>query len=100
MLGLAVHLGHLKIIKFLVTECSVSVNGEQSVNVSPAISGVCGHTLLDTGHLPFSWIQFMVTKQKKPQTTLRLHLFTGINFLFFFCHCIPCKPQNLILVRI
>ena len=31
MLGLAVREGQLDIIKYLVTECSVSVNGEQSV---------------------------------------------------------------------
>ena len=37
MLGLAVCEGQLDIIKYLVTECSVSVNGE---HVSPAI---CGH---------------------------------------------------------
>ena len=30
MLGLAVREGQLEIIKYLVTECSVSVNGEQS----------------------------------------------------------------------
>ena len=41
MLGLAVCKGQLDIIKYLVTECSVSVNGEQSVYVSPAICGVC-----------------------------------------------------------
>ena len=40
MLGLAVREGQLDIIKYLVTECSVSVNGEQSVCVSPAICGV------------------------------------------------------------
>ena len=49
MLGLAVRKGQLDIIKYLVTECSVSVNGEQSVYVSPAICGVCEHTLSDTG---------------------------------------------------
>ena len=37
MLGLAVHKGHLDIIKYLITECSVSVNSEQSVYVSTAI---------------------------------------------------------------
>ena len=31
MLGLAVRKGQFDIIKYLVTECSVSVNGEQSV---------------------------------------------------------------------
>ena len=35
MLGLAVRKRQLDIIKYLVTECSVSVNGEQSVFVSP-----------------------------------------------------------------
>ena len=40
MLELAVHEGQLDIIKHLVTEYSVSVNGEQSVYVSPAICGV------------------------------------------------------------
>ena len=39
MLGLAVRLGKLDIIKCLVTKCSVSVNGEQSVYVGPAICG-------------------------------------------------------------
>ena len=43
MLGLAVREGQLGVITCLVTECSVSVNGEQSVNVSPAICGVCEH---------------------------------------------------------
>ena len=45
MFGLAVRKGQLDIIKYLVTECSVSVNGEQSVYVSPAICGarVCEH---------------------------------------------------------
>ena len=45
MLGLAVCKGQLDINKYVVTECSVSVNGEQSVYVSPAICGVCEHTL-------------------------------------------------------
>ena len=40
MLGLAVCEGQLDIIKYLVTECSVSVNGEQSVYVSPYICSV------------------------------------------------------------
>ena len=48
MLGLAVRKGQLDIIKFLVTECSVSVNGEPSVYVSPAICGVCEHRTLGT----------------------------------------------------
>ena len=43
MLGLTVCRGKLDIIKYLVTECSVSVNGEQSVYVSPAICSVCEH---------------------------------------------------------
>ena len=43
MLGLAVREGQLDIIKYLVTECSVSVNGEQSVYVSPAICSVREH---------------------------------------------------------
>ena len=43
MLGLAVHKGQFDIIKYLVTECSASVNGEQSVDVIPAICGVCEH---------------------------------------------------------
>ena len=40
MFGLAVRKGQLDIIKYLVSECSASVNGEQSVYVSSAICGV------------------------------------------------------------
>ena len=43
MLGLAVCEGQLDIIKCLVTECGVSVNGEQSVYVTPVICCVCEH---------------------------------------------------------
>ena len=50
MLGLVVRVGQLDIIKYLVTECSVSVNGEQSVYVSPAICGVCEHMYTCTMH--------------------------------------------------
>ena len=46
MLGLAVDKGQLHIIKYLVTECSVSVDGEQSVYVSPAICGVIEHMII------------------------------------------------------
>ena len=62
MLGLAVREGQLKVIKYLVTECSVSVNGEQSVYVSPAICGVCEHTLSDTGALLFSRMKYLLIK--------------------------------------
>ena len=41
LLGLAVHESQFDTIKYLVTECSVSVSGEQSVYVSPAVHGVC-----------------------------------------------------------
>ena len=47
MLGLAVRKKKLDFIKYLVTECSVSVDGEQSVYISPAVCcvrGVCTHT--------------------------------------------------------
>ena len=43
MLGLAVHKRQLDIIKYLVTECSDSVNGVQSLYISAAICGVCEH---------------------------------------------------------
>ena len=43
MLGLAVRKGQLRVIKYLVTECSVRVNREQSMYVSPAICSVCEH---------------------------------------------------------
>ena len=43
MLGLAVCEGQLDIIKYLVTECSVSVNGEQSVYVGFTTCVVCEH---------------------------------------------------------
>ena len=48
MLGLAVREGQLDIIKYLVTECSVSVNGEQSVYVIVLLS--VGHSM--HGHHP------------------------------------------------
>ena len=51
MLGLAVCEGQLDIIKYLVTECSVGVNGEQSVYVSPVICGVCEHLYTCTLHM-------------------------------------------------
>ena len=40
MLGLAVHLGNLHTIKYLVTECSVNVHGEQPVYVIVLLSVV------------------------------------------------------------
>ena len=43
MLGLAIREGQLDVIKYLDTECSVSVNGEQSEYVSPTMTGVCEH---------------------------------------------------------
>ena len=43
IMELAVREGQLDIIKYLVAECSVNVNGKQSVYVSPAICGVCEH---------------------------------------------------------
>ena len=62
MFGLAVRKGQLDIIKFLVTEYSVSVDGEQSVYVSPAICGVCEHRTLGT--IPFSWIDIFICVHK------------------------------------
>ena len=41
ILGLAVHESQFDTIKYLVTECSVSVDGEQSVYVIPAVCSVC-----------------------------------------------------------
>ena len=64
MLGLAVREGQLDIINYLVTECRVSVNGEQSVNVSHAICGVCEHALPDTGQYFFHRFIILVTKRK------------------------------------
>ena len=64
MLGLAVREGQLDIINYLITECSVSVNGEQSMCVSPAICGVCEHTLPDTGQYFFPRFIILVTKRK------------------------------------
>ena len=46
MLGLAFREGQLKVIKYLVTECSVSVNGEKSVYVSSAHTHIHTHTFM------------------------------------------------------
>ena len=51
MLGLAVCEGQLDTIKHLVTEYSVSVNGERSVCVSLAICDVCEHLYTCTHHM-------------------------------------------------
>ena len=60
MLGLAVCEGQLDIIKYLVTECSVNVNGEQSVYVSPAtVVSVSTHS---QWALLFSWMNYLLVK--------------------------------------
>ena len=71
MLGLAVCEGQFDIIKYLVTECSVSVNGEQSMYMLVLLSAVSMSTF--TVHFMYSTSTQVFTLTHSP-TAHRPHL--------------------------